>query len=694
MRLPPWLLGATLLFWGWQTGFVIAGVIMAAAVEGPRLVKARWEFSDEDLARIATFCTVAALAMALYAFTSREGPASFGGMFSDPNPYHANRLSLSAQKTATAILQWLPMALFLFVAAQVYSGREGVPVSTTSLLLRRRRRKALQAGRVPPPDHIVDATFPYFLVCLFAASAHSGGNTAFYWGACLLVGWALWPQRSKRFGTAVWAGVFGLTMLGGYAGQRGIIGLQRAMENYNPQWLVGGGRHGFDPSQSRTEIGEIGAIKTSGTIVIRLSTSEGQPAPEHLMEASYRLYRGTAWNVGGAKDFGDISPEADGTTWVLQPGATNAAEVNIACYLDGGTALLPLPTGCRKLEHVPQYTLIRTNGVRAVMAEGPGLMIFDAQQGDGTLTNSPPGPEDRDVPDRENAALEQVISELPVADKSREEKLQAVSEFFQSKFRYSLWQRPSGRGSTNETPLGRFLLRTRNGHCEYFATATVLLLRKLGIEARYAVGYAVHERSGKGYVVRERDAHAWCLAWNGDRKVWEQFDTTPPSWMAEEGKRASVWQFISDGWSWLWFEFSRFRWSQTNLRQYILWGLVPVLGFLFYQIVFRRRRRKNAATRAGGSAVRWAGWDSEFYLLEKELAKRGFARDSNEPLAPWLRRIMAQPVLAEAGGALSELLRLHYRHRFDPEGLSATERESLRAQAEACLARLKTRALS
>ncbi len=51
MRLPPWLLGATLLFWGWQTGFVIAGVIMAAAVEGPRLVKARWEFSDEDLAR-------------------------------------------------------------------------------------------------------------------------------------------------------------------------------------------------------------------------------------------------------------------------------------------------------------------------------------------------------------------------------------------------------------------------------------------------------------------------------------------------------------------------------------------------------------------------------------------------------------------------------------------------------------------
>ena len=62
--------------------------------------------------------------------------------------------------------------------------------------------------------------------------------------------------------------------------------------------------------------------------------------------------------------------------------------------------------------------------------------------------------------------------------------------------------------------MSRFLLRTRSGHCEYFATATVLLLRQLGIPARYAVGYAVHEATGRKYVVRQRDAHAWCLVWN------------------------------------------------------------------------------------------------------------------------------------------------------------------------------------
>ncbi len=41
------------------------------------------------------------------------------------------------------------------------------------------------------------------------------------------------------------------------------------------------------------------------------------------------------------------------------------------------------------------------------------------------------------------------------------------------------------------------------------------MLRRLGVPARYAVGYYVHEGNGENhYVVRERDAHAWCLVWN------------------------------------------------------------------------------------------------------------------------------------------------------------------------------------
>jgi aryl-alcohol dehydrogenase-like predicted oxidoreductase len=48
MKTPPLLLGAALVFWGWQTGFLPAGLVMAAALEGARGVRARREFSDDD----------------------------------------------------------------------------------------------------------------------------------------------------------------------------------------------------------------------------------------------------------------------------------------------------------------------------------------------------------------------------------------------------------------------------------------------------------------------------------------------------------------------------------------------------------------------------------------------------------------------------------------------------------------------
>jgi len=85
MNPPPLLLGAALLFWGWQSGLVLPGALMAVLVESARLLTARWEFSDEDFSRIWTFCSLLFLAAAVYAFTTNEGPSSFGNFFSDPS---------------------------------------------------------------------------------------------------------------------------------------------------------------------------------------------------------------------------------------------------------------------------------------------------------------------------------------------------------------------------------------------------------------------------------------------------------------------------------------------------------------------------------------------------------------------------------------------------------------------------------
>jgi hypothetical protein len=217
-----------------------------------------------------------------------------------------------------------------------------------------------------------------------------------------------------------------------------------------------------------------------------------------------------------------------------------------------------------------------------------------------------------------------------------------------------------------------------------------LLLRELGIPARYAVGYAVHEGTRGKYVVRQRDAHAWCLVWNENSGTWQDFDTTPAIWVKDEADRASPMQFLSDAWSRLVFEIAKFRWGQTQLRQYFLLGLVPVLALLLYQIIFRSRRRRHALKHQLVKALElWPGLDSEFYQIEQRLARRGVRRRPCEPLSPWLQRISNDPALTNVQSRLQQLLALHYRYRFDPLGLSETDREALRREASGLLVALR-----
>jgi hypothetical protein len=157
--------------------------------------------------------------------------------------------------------------------------------------------------------------------------------------------------------------------------------------------------------------------------------------------------------------------------------------------------------------------------------------------------------------------------------------------------------------------------------------------------------------------------------------------------VATESKRASATQWLSDFGSWVRFEIAKFRWGQINLRQYLLWALVPVLAFLLFQIVFRHRRKRRVQARnnSPGAVIFWPGLDSEFYALERRLAARGVPRLPSEPLAGWLARALAEPALADLRKPLQKLLRLHYRHRFDPRGLNGPERETLMQEVKICL---------
>ncbi len=681
MKTPPFLLFAALLFWGWQSGMLPVGALAGVVLEAARTFKWRWDLDDSDFHRLWSFCTLIVLVLAGYVFTTS---AEAGGKAEMVHGASVHNASVASLLSATTVLRWLPLAFFPFIAAQIYNIRPSVPLTAVSFALRLRRRRGDRAftGRY------LDVSYPYFIMCVFAAGIHANtGEHTYFWGQCVLILWALWVLRSRRFGIKHWAGAFAVVIALGFLGQIGINQATRLAQNIEARWLARWLASSPDAAQSVTAIGQIGRLKLSPRIVIRLEPQKVGVVPVYLREASYRTYssRNQTWFAGGSlNDFTSVHQERDDTTWVLRPGKADADAVNISCYLNGRSSdgdpegVLPLPTGCSRLENLPaeeSVIALQTNKMGAVLATGSGLLIFDARYGRGPTIDSLPDVvstnNDLTVVTSEIPALNQVIAEMHLTTTNDAEKRFAVESFFLSKFTYSTWQSRDKLATKDVTPLTRFLLTSRSGHCEYFATATVLLLRQLGIPARYAVGYYVHEASGSGYVVRERDAHAWCLAWNRDTRTWEDFDTTPGSWLALEGRHSAFDDWLSDARSWIGFQIAKLRWRQAHLRQYILWSLSPVLVVMMYYIIFQRRTKTRSVKKivVAEPSVIWPGHDSAFYRLEKALAARELERPAAEALSDWLERALAEPALARLRGPLRELLQLHYRCRFDPNGL-------------------------
>jgi hypothetical protein len=716
MKAPPFLLLATLAFWGWLTDFFVAGLVMGAILESARFTRFRWELDDADFNRIWSFCVVLNVTLAIYVFTTSDEGGGVGSMFRGNAAVSAVNASAS---TAIRFFRWLPMTMFAFVAAQCFNERQSVPLTAVSLVLRWRRRHGDRAFT----NHYHNISYPYFIACLFAAGIGvNNGAQWYFWGLCLLVAWALWVIRPARYRPAVWFAFVAVVMAVGFSEMFLINRAQSAIQNYNARWLALLFDPRTDPLQSQTSMGRIGELKLSARIAIWLQPREVGRVPTYLREASYRSYmpRRMTWYAGGnlswnqgrlegeasaaLNNFELVQGESDDSTWILLPKKTNNLDaINIACYLNGWSrelqapeGLLPLPGGTARLEKTPPAMIMKRNENGALLAAGRGLMIFDAIYGPGATIDAPPDVNgtnrfDLGIPTNEIPALAQVAAELNLATNlTHAQTLQVIEHFFLEKFSYSVWQRPERGARTNATPLTKFLLNNRSGHCEFFASATVLLLRQLNIPARYAVGYYVHETRGTGYVVRERDAHAWCLVWNEQTRCWEDFDTTPPSWVEVESKRTAFGQWFSDARSWVGLQFAKFRWRQAHLQQYIFWALVPVMLVLLYHIIFRRRGKLGPDRRDKNPAQKivWPGLDSEFYQLEKRLSARGVSRHPGETLADWLERGLTQPALAELRAPLKQLLQLHYRHRFDPQGLSTAERESLGREAKNCLGAL------
>jgi len=679
MKLPPLLLGATLVFWGWETNLLGAGALLAVIFEGAQRSRFRWVSTDDDLNRLWNLVTVVFLAAAVFAFTSNEGPDAFSDLFQDPGIMTSRLAGESGQKTAASLIQWMPMIFFLFLMAVTLGRQSTVKLKVLSLIARRQRPGQALSSLAHREIHI---GWLYFAVCLVSSSINTRTDGSFFAGLACLITWALWTRRNRRFAIPVWAGAVAVACLMAYWGQGRLGELRNLVDSFTPRWgWRAGGR--ANPNQDRTAIGQIGLLKGSGRIVVRITPEEGAAVPTLLRSATYRYFRSPSWRasmssveVEPSAQFGGVDYGRSGS-WRLRP-TTAESGIQISAYLESSQDILPLPMGVCCLENLTAVA-VATNGLGAVTAKGPAIVVFDALYSKNGSFDSPPDRAgDLWIPPTERAAVESVVEGLDLEGKDLAHKLRTVSGFFQDNFKYSLWQGISLRRGDLPTPLARFLLDTRSGHCEYFATATVLMLRQMEIPARYAVGWAVEETSGKGYVIRERHAHAWCIYYDEADKQWHEFDTTPASWLKEEDSRASIFEFLTDIWQWIKFEFTKWRWGQSHLRDYVWWIIGPMLVFLLYRLL-----RRKSSEKAGPNLSRVdrlpsrLGLDSEFYLVEKKLGELGFIRERGETQAAFIERAVKDVHVGALREVLFGILRAHYRLRFDPMGLTPGEREAL-----------------
>jgi protein-glutamine gamma-glutamyltransferase len=134
----------------------------------------------------------------------------------------------------------------------------------------------------------------------------------------------------------------------------------------------------------------------------------------------------------------------------------------------------------------------------------------------------------------EYADIVQLADSLSKGRTTTIDKILAVREFYWQKnavgkqvYKYS--DNPGVPGIPSASKIHNFLFSSKKGYCAYYAGATLMLLRSMGIPSRISVGFLTENRSsGKNagwYWYYANQAHAWVEVYFPEYG-WLDFDTT------------------------------------------------------------------------------------------------------------------------------------------------------------------------
>ncbi len=591
---PPAVQAVALLFWGGAIGQPVVGVALAGMrmiVDGRRIRLA------VDEARLLRAVDLTALLLI----------AIFGGFLATAGLPRGLLLATG----------WLPAALLpLLLLADS---------STTPLRLRHLAFSLRRSSR-SDAQLTVNLGAPNFAVTLIAAGVLARPTAGFGIGLGLVLAFWLWclqpttaPNR-RPFRALLLAATLATAL--GLAMGMGLNSAHLAIQN----WVVDtlSGADDADPYRRQTRIGDLGQLKQSGRIVWRLEQAPPAQVPLLLRRGVYSQYSHGAWLA--RRD--EFSPLAAAVT-------TDPPQLRLWGSSQGGRQLIPLPPGpvaivaAGRLERNP-LGIVR-------ISEAPEAFDLTIH----ALRN--PAAEHADIPAAGDLALPpqhaKLLDHLPelatLRDVTPAARVKGLADWFAGNFRYSLFLGADGGGARD---IEAFLRHDRQGHCEYFATGTVLLLRALGVPARYVSGFSVQDYSQleQRFLIRERHGHSWAEAYVDGR--WIEVDNTPAEWVAAENETAPFWRPLADLLSFAAHAVADWRRRGSAGGPISLALLLALCGLA----AWAWRRTRHTRRQAGGtapSAPALSSLQTEFRAIEAEMARLGLARAATETPRHWLLRM-------------------------------------------------------
>lgn len=368
-----------------------------------------------------------------------------------------------------------------------------LPTCVWTLLVHTLRSEALEAG---DPAAASDAITPGLL-----------GTTLLASGLSLVVALALFFLLPRLHDGLVRAGAGGAQATGGFS--------------------------------DRVSLGDLGRIRGDPRVALRVETLAGE-APDadeaYWRGLAFDRFDGKSWSlsrparegVDGDPSFGVSlakgapAPEARVERILREPVASGV--------LFGGGEPLRIQGGTGRLERDANGGLYAAqtseSRVRYEIAVREPEIDRRALERDRALVDAR---DDRylSLPELSPAvaALAARITTEAASDASR---AAAIESWLRKNGRYSDTP-PADSPADPRSPLERFLLGDVTAHCEYFASAMVVLARAVGLPARLVTGYAGgrENRVGDFVELTGSDAHAW-VEIHFEEHGWVRFDPTPP----------------------------------------------------------------------------------------------------------------------------------------------------------------------